>query len=82
MDYRLEKIIDIIRYLQEEPTMSVGAGGFTSAANPQGPVAGFDPVLGTVDRRKKRYKNYPSAYVKMYRNLAKGKNVLKSIKNV
>jgi len=82
MDYRLEKIINIVRYLQEEPTMSVGAGGYTGAAAPQGPVAGYDPVLGIVDRRKKRYQNYPKGYVKMYRDLMKGKNVLRSIKNV
>ena len=26
--------------------MTVGDGGFTGAADPKGPVAGFDPVLG------------------------------------
>lgn len=82
MDYRLEKIIDIVHYLQEEPTMSVGAGGYTDAAAATGPVAGYDPVLGTVDRRKKKYKSYPKGYVAMYRDLMKGKGVLRSIKNV
>jgi len=82
MDYRLEKVIDIIRFLKEEPTMSVGAGGYTGAAAAQGPVAGFDPPLGVIDRRKKRYKSYPKGYVNMFRDLMKGKDVLRSIKNV
>ena len=30
----------------EEVTMGVGAGGFTGAADPAGPVAGFDPLMG------------------------------------
>ena len=36
----------MVRSLKEEggPTMSVGAGGYTGAADPKGPVAGYDPV--------------------------------------
>ena len=76
---RLYKICQIVRSLKEEgPTMSVGAGGYTSAADPKGPVAGYDPVLGKVDRRNKKQKNYPKQYVQMYRDIQKG-NRLKSV---
>ena len=78
-DDRLEKICKIVRTLKEEgPTMSVGAGGYTGAADPKGPVAGYDPVLGKVDRRNKKQKNYPKEYVQMFRDANKG-NRLKSV---
>ena len=79
MDKGLEKVINIARslkVLREE--MSVGAGGYTSSAAAKGPVAGYDPVLGKVDRRNKKQKNYPKEYVQMYRDLQKG-NRLKSV---
>ena len=76
---RLYKICQIVRSLKEEgPTMSVGAGGYTSAADPKGPVAGYDPVLGKVDRRNKKQRNYPKEYVQMFRDAEKG-NRLKSV---
>ncbi len=31
--------------------MSAGAGGFSGSADPAGPVAGFDPVMGPPRRR-------------------------------
>ena len=35
--------------------MSVGDGGFTGDADPEGPMAGYDPVMGgRVKRRKKK----------------------------
>ena len=78
-DDRLEKICKIVRTLKEEgPTMSVGAGGYTGAADPKGPVAGYDPVIGKVDRRNKKQKNYPKEYVQMFRDAKKG-NRLKSV---
>ena len=78
-DDRLDKICHMVRTLKEEgPTMSVGAGGYTSAADPKGPVAGYDAVLGKVDRRNKKQRNYPKQYVQMYRDLMKG-NRLKSV---
>ena len=78
-DSRLDRICQMVRTLKEEgPTMSVGAGGYTGAADPKGPVAGYDPVLGKVDRRKKKAKNYPKEYVQMYRDLQNG-NRLKSV---
>ena len=76
---RLDKICRMVRTLKEEgPTMSVGAGGYTGAADPKGPVAGYDPVLGKVDRRNKKQKNYPKEYVQMFRDANKG-NRLKSV---
>ena len=76
---RLDKICRMIRTLKEEgPTMSVGAGGYTGAADPKGPVAGYDPVIGKVDRRNKKQKNYPKEYVQMFRDANKG-NRLKSV---
>ena len=77
-DDRLDKICQMVRTLKESPTMSVGAGGYTSAADPKGPVAGYDPVMGLIDRRKKKQKNYPKEYVQMYRDIQKG-NRLKSV---
>ena len=38
-------------FLTEQPTNSVGAGGYTGAAADAGPVAGFDPVLISLIRR-------------------------------
>ena len=77
---RLERICEMVRSLKEEggPTMSVGAGGYTGAADPKGPVAGYDPVLAKVDRRNKKQKNYPKEYVQMFRDAEKG-NRLKSV---
>ena len=77
---RLERICEMVRSLKEEggPTMAVGAGGYTGAADPKGPVAGYDPVLGKVDRRNKKQKNYPKEYVQMFRDAKKG-NRLKSV---
>ena len=78
-DNRLERICEMVRTLKEEgPTMSVGAGGYTGAADPKGPVAGYDPVLAKVDRRNKKQKNYPKEYVQMFRDAKKG-NRLKSV---
>ena len=77
-DDRLDRICQMVRTLKESPTMSVGAGGYTSAADPKGPVAGYDPVLTKVDRRNKKQKNYPKEYVAMYRDIQKG-NRLKSV---
>ena len=78
-DDRLERICKMVRTLKEEgPTMSVGAGGYTGAADPKGPVAGYDPVLAKVDRRNKNQRNYPKEYVQMYRDGLKG-NRLKSV---
>ena len=49
----LEKIINLIR--EEGPTMTSGSNpqGFSSAAKAEGPTAGFDPVQGKMQKRKK-----------------------------
>ena len=77
---RLERICEMVRSLKEEggPTMSVGAGGYTGSADAIGPVAGYDPVLGKIDRRNKKHKNFPKKFVQMYRDMQKG-NRLKSV---
>ena len=79
-DDRLERICQMVKSLKEEagPTMSVGAGGYTGSADSKGPVAGYDPVLGKIDRRNKKQKNYPKKYVQMFRDANKG-NRLKSV---
>ena len=49
----LEKIINLLR--EEGPTMTSGSNpqGFSSAAKAEGPTAGFDPVQGKMQKRKK-----------------------------
>ena len=80
MNKGLEKVISIARSLKDlREEMSVGAGGYTGAADPKGPVAGNDPVMNMVDRRKKKQKNYPKEYVQMYRDIQKGDR-LKSVR--
>jgi hypothetical protein len=69
MDKRLEKIIEMVRYLKEDgmgggavasgPTMSTGStagkAGFGGSAQgfDAGPTAGYDKGLGKVDLRRK-----------------------------
>ena len=77
-DDRLERICEMVRTLKESPTMSVGDGGYTGKADATGPTAGYDPVMGLIDRRKKKQKNYPKKYVQMYRDMMKGQR-LKSV---
>ena len=76
----INRIRQMFKSLREEagPTMSVGDGGYTGKANASGPVAGYDPVIGRVDRRTKKQKNYPKLYVQMYQDIMKGKR-LKSV---
>ena len=75
---RLERICQMVRTLKESPTMAVGDGGYTGKADATGPTAGYDPVLGRVDRRNKKQRNYPKEYVQMFRDSKKG-NRLKSV---
>ena len=62
MDYRLNKIINIVRSLNEE-MMAAGNAGFSSASPAEGPTAGFDPVMkGKIRRRTILCKGkYPGA---------------------
>ena len=75
---RLDRICQMVRTLKESPTMAVGAGGYSGSANASGPGAGYDPVIGRIDRRTKKQKNYPKLYVQMYQDIMKGKR-LKSV---
>jgi hypothetical protein len=56
----IDKIISIVRTLKENG-MVVGAGGFTGAADPKGPVAGYDPVM-QFDGRSKMARRLPQPY--------------------
>ena len=56
---KIDRIIEVVRnYLGEEGiVMSTGSTpgkpGFSSAAPAKGPTAGFDPVMGKMEKRKK-----------------------------
>jgi len=50
---KLEKIINFIREEMMTTGSTAGKPGFSSKANDEGPTAGFDPVMGKVERRKK-----------------------------
>jgi hypothetical protein len=69
----LDRIIYIIRQLREDsPTMSGGATPFTSAANPKGPVAGYDQPMDTVGKKKKTLdfrRSLPKKLPPEYQNL-------------
>jgi hypothetical protein len=41
-----------MKKIKEEITNSVGTGGYTGSAAPSGPVAGFDPILTKMMKRK------------------------------
>ena len=41
---------------EDAPTMSAGNGGFSGSAAATGPVAGFDPLLGSGKVKKRKYK--------------------------
>jgi hypothetical protein len=49
---KLDWIISIIREEMVATGSTAGAPGFSGSANPKGPVAGFDPVMGIVKRKK------------------------------
>jgi hypothetical protein len=48
---KLDRIIEIIREQMVTASTS-GAPGFSASANPKGPTAGFDPVMGLTRRKK------------------------------
>jgi len=55
MDYRLSKIINIIRNLNEEMVANAPgtSGGFSAGSDPSGPVAGIGiPMSGMISRKK------------------------------
>jgi|TARA_A100001037_G_scaffold194021_1_gene173654 hypothetical protein len=56
---KIDRVIQAVRnYLGEEGIVMTtgstpGKPGFSSAAPAKGPTAGFDPVMGKMERRKK-----------------------------
>lgn len=66
--------LNIIRkYISEN--MVVGTSGFTGSSSPEGPVAGFDPVM---DGRSNVMRRLPKEYSKLLRK--KKKNVYQPFK--
>ena len=54
-----KKHADFEKMMNEEITNSVGTGGYSGSADATGPVAGFDPLLGKMMRRKvQNFKTY------------------------
>ena len=61
MDHKkLDRIISIIRE-QMVANAPGGSGGFSGSADPKGPVAGFDPVMGTARRKGPQIKLPPGS---------------------
>ena len=57
---KLNRIVNLIR--EQMATNSVaGKPGFSSKADADGPTAGFDPVIGKVQKRKKFIKLPPGS---------------------
>ena len=52
---KLKRIIDIVREEMMTTGSTPGKPGFSSAAPAKGPTAGFDPVMGKMLKRKKKY---------------------------
>jgi hypothetical protein len=56
-----KKIDWIISLIREQMVANApgSSGGFSGSANPKGPVAGFDPVMGKVQKRFWKGKRKP-----------------------
>ena len=46
-----------------EEMMTTGPNGFSNAADPKGPRAGLDPVLGGMHRRKRKENDIKSNWI-------------------
>jgi hypothetical protein len=55
---KIDWIISIIRE-QMVANAPGSSGGFSGSANPKGPVAGFDPVMGKIQKRYMKGKRKP-----------------------
>ena len=51
----LERILNFIREEMMTTGSNVNTAGFSSKAPAKGPTAGFDPVMGKMLKRKKKY---------------------------
>ena len=77
MSDKVQKLLECYRKLKEEAmagggmtTQSTpGKPGFSSSADAEGPVAGYDPV---VDFRKRKYKPLNMFYRQSVKQLSKG----------
>jgi hypothetical protein len=58
---KIDRLIQTVRTLKEEGGMVVGTGGLTGSANPAGPVAGYDKVMGIKPPTIIGKGNYPGA---------------------
>ena len=56
---KLDLIINLIREEMMTTGSTAGKPGFSSKADAEGPTAGYDPVLGKVQRRKKKFIKLP-----------------------
>lgn len=55
---KIDRIINVFRSLKEEMSgmttgSSSGSPGFSGSADPKGPVAGYDPLMGFKNKNKK-----------------------------
>ena len=57
LDERLKSIIEDACAGCGGGGMSVGDGGFTGGAEDAGPVAGYDPTMGKIDKIRKKRRN-------------------------
>ena len=57
---KLDWIISIVRE-QMAANAPGGSGGFSASADPKGPTAGFDPVMGTTRRKGPQIKLPPGS---------------------
>jgi len=68
---KLDKLISIIR-----ENMVVGAGGFTGSSPAEGPTAGYDPMLGYRNKKKKDtidYRRVPKPYKAWVKDIKQNK---------
>ena len=63
---KLERIINFIREEMMTTGSTAGKPGFSSKADDEGPTAGFDPVMGKMQRRKKKYIKLPAGSSKRW----------------
>lgn len=63
----MEKTDRIIKLIRE--MMAVGAGGFTSSSESEGPTAGYDPLIKFQRRGKTDYRKVPKTYKQWVKSL-------------
>ena len=64
----------VVQYIKE--MMAVGTGGFTGSSPAEGPTAGFDPMLGYRNKKKKDtidYRRVPKPYKAWVKDIKQNK---------